>query len=93
MKFTKEREIEIMTTEGHCRGSEEIHNKIKNKESQEECNREFLGLARDIWCFDKCIQAVAKETQRYGWVMRKRKVRWKSLQVNLRKKMYTRLKK
>ena len=62
MKFTKEREIKTMSTEGHCRGSEKIHNKRKKKESQEECNKELLKLARDIWCFEKCIQAVAEET-------------------------------
>ena len=57
MKFTKEeREIEAMTTEGHCRGSEKNHNKRKKKESQEECNRELVELARDIWCFEKRIQ-------------------------------------
>ena len=27
MKFTKEREIETMTIEGHCRGSDERHDK------------------------------------------------------------------
>ena len=66
MKFTKERGIETMTTEGHYRGSSEIHNKRKKKESQEECNRDLLELERDIWFFEKRIQAVAEETQRYG---------------------------
>ena len=42
MKFTKEREIEMMTIEGHCTGLEKSHNGIKKKESQEECNRELL---------------------------------------------------
>ena len=54
---------------------------------------ELLELARDIWCFEKRIQAVVEETQRYGWVMRERKVIWKSMQVNLRKKMFSELKK
>ena len=62
MKFIKERKIERMTTEGHYKGSEESHNKIKKKESQEECNKDLLELARDIWCFEKRIQAVAEET-------------------------------
>ena len=38
------------------------------------------------------MQAFAEETQRYGWVMRKRKVRWHSLQVKLRQNIYSRLK-
>ena len=82
MEFTKEREIETMTTEGHCRGSEESHNKINKKESQEECNRELLELAKDILCFEKHMQVAKEENQRYGWVM-KREVRWHSLQVKL----------
>ena len=52
MKFTKEdKEIETMTTEGHCRGSEKSYNRRKKKKRQEECNRELLELARDISCF------------------------------------------
>ena len=81
-----------MTIEVHYRRSKENHNRRKKKEIQEERNREFLELARDIWCFEKRIQAVAEETQRYGWVMRKRKVRWHSLQMKLRKNIYVRLK-
>ena len=54
------RDIETMTTKGHCRGSEESHNKIKKKESQEECNRELLELARDILCFENNMQAAEK---------------------------------
>ena len=96
MKFTKEKETETMTTEGHCMGSEESHNKINKKgikkEIQEECKRELLELERDIWCFERHIQVVVEETQSYGWVMRKRNVRWNSLQVKLRKKIYARLK-
>ena len=49
MKFTKEeKEKEIMTSEGHCRGLEKIHIRIKKKEIQEGCSKEFLELARDI---------------------------------------------
>ena len=85
-----------MTIEGHCRGLEESHNRRKKKgikkESQEECNKELLELERDIWCFERCIQEVTEEAHRYGWVMRKRKMRWNSLQVKLRKNMYVRLK-
>ena len=55
-----------MTIGGHCRGSKKIHSRRKKKESQEECNRDFLELERDIWFFEKRIQAVAEETQRYG---------------------------
>ena len=62
MKFTKEeKETETMTTEGHCRGSEKIHSRRKKKESQEECNRELLELARDILCFEKHMQADVEE--------------------------------
>ena len=76
-----------MTTKGHCRGSEKSHNKIKKKESQEECNRELLELAKNILCFEKQMQATEEENQRYGWVM-KREVRWNSLQVKLQHKMF-----
>ena len=81
-----------MTTEGHCRGSEEIHNKRKNKESQEEYNRDFLELARDILCFEKHMQATEEENERYGWVM-KRDVIWNSLQVKLQQNMFDESKK
>ena len=67
MKFTKEeREIETMTTEGHCRGSEKSHNR---REREEGCCREFLESAKDILCFEKHMQAVEEENHRYGWVM------------------------
>ena len=81
-----------MTIECHCRGLEESHNKRKNKESQEECNRELLELAKDILCFEKHMQAAKEENQRYGWVMKK-KGRWHSLQVKLQQKMFVGLKK
>ena len=48
MKFIKEKETETMTTEGHCRGSEKIHNRRKKKERQEVCSRELLELEKDI---------------------------------------------
>ena len=81
-----------MTTEGHYSGSEKIHNKRKKKESQEECSKELLELARDILCFEKHMQvATEEENQRYGWVMKK-KVRWNSIQVKLQQKMFVELK-
>ena len=49
MKFTKEeKEIETMTIEGHCKGSQKRHNRRKKKERQEVCSRELLELAKDI---------------------------------------------
>ena len=48
MKFTKERGIKTMTTEGHYRGLDESCNRRKKKcikkESQEECNKDLLEL-------------------------------------------------
>ena len=79
MKFTKEeREIETMTTKIDCRGSKKSHNRRKKKERQEGCSRELLELAKDILCFEKHMQVVEEENQRYGWVM-KREVIWNSL--------------
>ena len=52
---------------------------------------DLIELEKDIFCFEKHMKATEEENQRYGWVM-KRKVRWQSLQVNLRQKMYARLK-
>ena len=31
-----------------------------------------MELERDIWCFERHIQAVEEETHRYGWVMKKK---------------------
>ena len=91
MKFAKERDIEIMTTEGHCRGSKKIHSRRKKKESQED-DRELLELAKDILCFEKHMQAAEEEKQRYGSVM-KREVRWNSLHMKLQQNMVAGLKK
>ena len=91
MKFTKEREIETITIEGHYRGSEESHNRRKKKERQEGCSRELIELAKDILFFENHMQAAEEENQRYGWVM-KREVRWNSLQVKLQQNMYAILK-
>ena len=92
MKFTKERDIETMTTECHCRGSETIHNRRKKKERQEGCSRELLELEKDILCFEKHMQTTEEENQRYGWVM-KREVIWHSIHVKLQQKMFTKLEK
>ena len=91
-KFTEESYIETMTAEVHYRGSEESHSRRKKRQRQKECNRELLGLARDILCFEKHTQAAEEKDQRYGWVM-KREVRWNSLQVKLQQNMFVELKK
>ena len=94
MKFTKEEKAtETITTEGHYRGLEKTHSRIKKKECQEECNRGLLELARDILCFEKHMKEDdEEEKQRYGWVM-KREVIWNSLQLNLQQNMFAGLKK
>ena len=66
-----------MTTEGHCKGSKKSHNK-REKERSQEADRELLELAKEILCFEKHMQVVEEENQRYGWVM-KREVIWHSL--------------
>ena len=74
-------------------GLEKSHNRIKKKESQEACSKEFLELEKYSLCFEKHMQASTEENnQRYGWVM-KREVRWNSLQVKLQQNMFVELKK
>ena len=62
MKFSKEeKERETMTIEGHCRGSDKIHNRRKKKERHKGCSIELLELAKDILCFEKHMQATKEE--------------------------------
>ena len=84
-------EMETMTIESHCRGLKKSHSIREKKRSQED-DRELLELAKDILYFEKQMQAVEEENQRYGWVM-EREVRWISLHVKLQQKMFVGLKK
>jgi hypothetical protein len=71
MKFTKE--METMTIDGHCRGSEESHNRkrkyakedgIRKRMSQEELDREMVELNIQLSYMEQLLQSKVKENQR-----------------------------
>ena len=59
--------------------------------SDEEYEREMDKLKAHLSILEEVLQKY-EEDQRYGWTMKKNKVKWHSLQVYLRKRMYARLK-
>ena len=53
--------------------------------------REMAKLMAHLSILEEVLQKY-EEDQRYGWKMKNIKVKWHSLQVDLRKRMYARLK-
>jgi hypothetical protein len=76
-----------MTIDSHVRGSKreatikrkDIVKTIGREEmNQEEFDREFVELKERLNTIMKLLQE-GEEDQRYGWVLRKRKVKWHML--------------
>jgi hypothetical protein len=88
-----------MTTDGHLKGSERSHNHVDinakevgiRKMSDDKFEKEMVELRVHLNVLMEFLQKY-EEDQRYGWTMKKKKVRWHSLQMKLRKRMYARLK-
>ena len=79
MKFTEEKKMEMMTTGSHYKGSKKSHSRRKdvkakdiNRMSQEEYDRELVDIGLQLIRLDMLLH---KENQRYGWIVRKKKVR------------------
>ena len=82
MKLIEEKNIEMMTIGIHCKGSKTRHNKRKdvkaeyiNRISQEEYDRELVDIGLKLIHLEMLLQ---KQRQRYGWIMKNKKVRWNS---------------
>ena len=85
MKFTKEKKTEMMAIGSHCKGLKTSHNRRKdvkaeeiNRMSKEDYERELVYIGLKLIHLEMILQ---KENQMYGWIMKKNKVRWISLQV------------
>ena len=77
-----------LTTDSHRRGSEGEHNKRKVKEDakengkrmiQEELDKEIAEIKEQL----DGLRRILEESQRQGWVLRKRVVKWHKLQRRL----------
>jgi len=85
MKIEKKK----MAIDSHSRGSEEDHNRRKMKKedakangkrmSQEEIDKEIAELKEQI----DALRRILEESQRLGWVLRKKPVKWHKLQRRL----------
>jgi len=75
-----------MTIDSHVKGSKRSHTKKKEivktigreEMNQEEFDREFVESKKRLDTIMKLLQE-GEEDQRYGWVLRKRKVKWHML--------------
>ena len=83
MKFIEENKMEMMTTGSHCKCSKKIHIRRKdvkaediNRISQEEYDRELVGIGLQLIRLEMLL---LKENQRYGCIVRNKKVIWHSL--------------
>ena len=80
---------EKMTTDSHSRGSEEDHNRRKVKKedakengkrmSQEELDKEIVEMKEQL----NALRRILEESQRLGWVLKKKPVKWHKLQRRL----------
>jgi len=78
-----------MATDSHSRGSEEDHNRRKMKKedakengkrmSQEEIDKEIAELKEQL----DALRRILEESQRLGWVLRKKPMKWHEIQRRL----------
>ena len=78
-----------MATDSHSRGSKEDHNRGKVKKedakangkrmSQEEIDKEIAKLKEQL----DALRRILEESQRQGWVLKKKLVKWHKLQRRL----------
>jgi len=81
-----------MTIDGHSKGSERSHSKKKMKKedakangtrmSQEEIDKEVTELKEKL----DALRRMLEESQRLGWVLRKKPVEWYKIQRRLQQK-------
>lgn len=85
------KEEKKVTTDSHSRGSERSHNKGYEKKdakangkrmSQEEIDQEIAELKEQL----KALRIILEESQRLGWVLRKKAVEWHEMQRRLQQK-------
>jgi hypothetical protein len=86
------KEEKKMTTDSHSRGSERSHNRRNMKKedakangkrmSQEEIDKEIAELKEQL----NALRRILEESQRLGWVLRKKPVKWHEMQRRLQQK-------
>jgi hypothetical protein len=86
-KESPQKKEENMTTDSH-EGSHKKRKKDAKEDgikgmSQEDFDRELDELKERLSMIEKLLDEGEKD-QWYGWILRKKKVRWNSLQVKLR---------
>jgi len=88
-----------MTTDSHSRGSKRSHNKRKKdaKEdgkgeemSQEIIDRYIVELKASVDAIIKLLEKCEKD-QSYGWTTKRKKIKWKLLQKQIKRRMYIKL--
>jgi len=86
------KEKKKMTTDSHSRGLERSHKRRNMKKedakangkrmSQEEIDKEIAELKEQL----DALRRIHKESQRLGWVLRKKSVKWHKLQRRLQQR-------
>ena len=81
-----------MTTDSHNRGSEEDHNRRKVKKedakangkrmNQEEIDKEIAEMKEQV----NVLRMIPEESQRQGWGLRKKLVKWHKLKRSLQQR-------
>ena len=81
-----------MTTDSHSGGSKEDHNRRKVRKentkvngkrmSQEELEKEIVEIKEQI----DALRRIQEESQRLGWVLKKKPIKWHTLQKRLQQR-------
>ena len=88
------REERKMTTDSHAKGSSASQNRVKEnastigrkRMSDEEFDREIVEMKIHLSVLMELLHE-NEEDQRYGWILRKRRVKWPMLQVKLKHRL------